>query len=159
MNVPLIAKGLFLWMALVSTAIGMLLQEVPENMREFYRFGPHNDLRIMGIAIDTTIKYVGVAMYCICNSILRNLHTDVLYAWLMNNVQDSLAEKTHYIRRHAYFVSLVHSIYYWWDWFIYINILLAQFDLFLMEMGASICTALSTTYFYLKHDPGYHPLY
>ena len=128
------AKMLLVWMIGVSAFV---LRLKPD-----YRFGPHEDLDIMGIAINTHARYAMVAVFCVVNSFIRSVETDIIHAWLINNVQD--------VRKIAYQVAIIHAMYYWWDWFIYMNILLAQFDLFLIEMLASIITTVITTRMYLQ---------
>lgn len=156
--VDLIAKGLLLWMIFVSTLIGVMLNSAPDTLLTFYRFGPQDDLAIMGIVINSNTRYAAVALFCIVNSFIRSIETDVLHAWLINSVQDRTVPKSQEVRQIAYQVAIVHSIYYWWNWFIYMNILLAQFDLFLMEMSSSILTSVITTRMYLQHEPSFQLL-
>lgn len=147
-----ISKGILAWMLFVSTLVGLLVN----SASSFYRFGPQEDLVILGIVIDTNVKYAAVASFCIVNSFIRSVESDVLHAWLINTVQDKDIPKPDH--RLAYQVSIIHSMYYWWDWFIYMNILLSQLDLFLMEMISSIITSLITTYYYLQHEPRFQLL-
>lgn len=153
-----IAKGVLVWMLFISTVVGLMLKSAPKTLLTFYRFGPQDDLIIMGIVIDTNIKYMAIALFCIINSFIRSIETDVLHAWLINNVQDKEVPKPENIRRIAYEISVIHSMYYWWDWFVYMNILLAQFDLFLLEMISSIITSIITTHMYLQFEPGFRLL-
>lgn len=136
------AKMLLVWMIAVSAFV--------LRLKPNYRFGPHEDLDIMGITINTHARYAMVAMFCIVNSFIRSVETDIIHAWLINNVQDVHIHKSQEVRKIAYQVAVIHAMYYWWDWFIYMNILLAQFDLFLIEMLASIITTVITTRMYLQ---------
>ena len=151
--VDIIAKCLLVWMLFVSTIMGIMLNSAPATLLTFYRFGPQDDLAIMGIVINNNTRYVAVSLFCIVNSLIRSIEIDVLHAWLINSVQDRTVPKSHEVRRIAYQVAIVHSIYYWWDWFIYYHILLAQLDLFLMEMMSSILTSVITTRMYLQYEP------
>lgn len=150
--VDIIAKGLFVWMVCVSTLVGLMVKTAPTP---FYRFGPQEDLDVMGIVINTNNRYAAVVLFCVVNSLIRSIETNILHAWLINAVQDRTVPKPHEVRSIAYQVAVVHSIYYWWDWFIYMNILLAQFDLFLFEMSSSILTSVITTRMYLHHEPSF----
>ncbi len=116
----------------------------------FYRFGPQKDLAIMGVAVDSNARYAVVASFCVVNSFVRSVETDVVHAWLINTVQDRSTPKTPSLREMAYRVAALHGVYYWWDWFVYMNVLLAQFDLFLLEMGSSVVASLLTTRSYLR---------
>lgn len=155
MDVDIIAKGLFLWMFFISTLVGIMLTSTTSP---FYRFGPQEDLTVMGVDINTPTRYTAVVVFCVMNSFIRSLETDVVHAWLINTVQDKTVPKTHEVRRIAYQVSIVHSMYFWWDWFIYMNVLLAQFDLFMFEMSSSILTSVITTHMYLKSEPSFEQL-
>jgi hypothetical protein len=144
-----VAKGILAWMLFVSTLVGLMVK----SASTFYRFGPQEDLVVLGIFINTNIKYAAVSLFCIANSFIRSVESDVLHAWLINTVQNKDVPKSENVRQIAYQVSIIHSMYYWWDWFIYMNILLAQLDLFLMEMTSSIITSIITTRMYLQHEP------
>ena len=148
----IVVYGILAWMCLVSTFVGLGLSSSAKNDLTFYTFGPHEKLVIMGVVIDTYAKYASVVMFCLLNSMVRSVETDILYAWLLHNVQDTSTEKTTEVKRLAYGVAVVHSTYYWWDWFVYMNILLSQCDLFLVEMAASIFTSIATTHAYLHKD-------
>lgn len=155
MIVDIIAKGLFIWMFFISTLVGIMLKSTTSS---FYRFGPQEDLTVMGVDINTPTRYTVVVVFCVVNSFIRSLVTDVVSAWLINTVQDKTVPKTQEVRRIAYQVSVVHSMYFWWDWFIDMNVLLAQFDLFIFEMSSSILTSIITTHAYLKDEPSFEQL-
>ena len=150
--IGLITKGIVAWMVCVTTLTCLMLKSAPASLLTFYRFGPQEDLIVIGIVINTSARYTALALFCIMNSLIRSVETDVLHAWLINSVQDKTVPKSHEIRGMAYQVAIIHSMYSWWDWFICMNILLAQIDLFLMEMLSSILTSLVTTRMYLQHD-------
>lgn len=151
--IGLITKGIAAWMVCVTTLTCLMLRSAPASLLTFYRFGPQEDLVVIGIVIDTGAKYTALSLFCIMNSLIRSVETDVLYAWLVNSVQDKTVPKSQEIRGMAYQVAVIHSMYNWWDWFICMNILLAQIDLFLMEMFSSVLTSVVTTRMYLQHDP------
>ena len=151
--VGLITKGIIAWMLLVSSVVCIMLDSAPDSLLTFYRFGPQEDLVVIGIVINSNTRYAIIALFCIMNSLIRSVESDIVYSWIINNVQDKSVHKTEEIRQLAYQVSIVHSIYQWWDWFIDMNILLAQIDLFLMEMLSSVFTSIITTRMYLKCEP------
>lgn len=162
-----VARGLLAWMVAITLALAVAIVREKaywsDQERSFYRFGPHADLRIMGIAIDTPWKYVVLACYCVTNAVFRDLQHNVLSPWITNTVQDEAVAKPPHVHRLAYEVSLIHAAYYWWDWYIYVNILLAQFDLVLIEVVSSLLTTAATTWMYLQttaraNDDGYDPL-
>lgn len=119
----------------------------------FYKVGPSIHLMIMGIRIDTYGKYFIVVSYCFVNSMSRTLCNNVLHSWLINQVQDETKDKKMISKRFAYEVTCSTTIYFWFDWFIYMNILLSQIDMVLIEIMADLVMSLMTTTYYL-HKSG-----
>ena len=156
MNISLISKGLLLWMGSISTFVWFMLRSTANN--PFYRFGPHDDLVVLGIVIDNYIKYGVVGGYCLVNSIVRSINLQILQPWLINEVQDKTIVKSSEVKRTAYMVSLIHSAYFWFDWYVYMNILLVQFDFFLMQLVSSMMTNVTITSMYLRIGPKYKPV-
>ena len=110
--------------------------------------GPSDNLIIFGTMINTKEKYAAIIVLSICNSALRTMNSHVLYPWIINNIQDTKNERVDVF--HANEITTVHSIYGFVDWYIYMNILLSHMDLFLLEMGVNLITALFTTRYYLQ---------
>jgi hypothetical protein len=75
-----------------------------------------------------------------------------LNPWLINNVQNINIVKPKQISGFAYEVTYVVTIYNWVDWYVYMNLLLAQVDLFLTEMFADVLMSSLTTYYYLNTE-------
>lgn len=116
----------------------------------FYNFGPNDSLIILGFKINTKLKYILIISYCFINSIFRTLYNSILHAWLINNIQDETKEKSIEMRQLAYEITCVTTIYTWFDWFIYINVLLSQIDMILVEIGADLIVSIITTTYYLR---------
>ena len=53
----------------------------------------------------------------------------------------------------AYEVTYVSTIYNWVDWYIYMNLLLAQVDMLLTEILADLIMSGLVTYYYLGSPP------
>ena len=53
----------------------------------------------------------------------------------------------------AYEVTYVSTIYNWVDWYIYMNLLLAQVDMLLTEILADLIMSGLVTYYYLGTNP------
>jgi len=124
-----------------------------ETGANYYRFGPHDDFIIIGIPINTGGKYFIAVLYCFINSLIRTSIGNILKPWLINSVQDINIVKPKQIRGFAYEVTNVITIYNWVDWYVYMNLLLAQVDLFLTEMFADVFMSVLTTYYYLNTEP------
>jgi len=118
----------------------------------FYQFGPNNNLVVFGLIIDTFPKYMIIIIYCFLNSSIRTASKDILSAYLTNSVQDVTKKKTKEIRCFAYEVTYVISIYGWIDWYIYMNLLLAQVDILMIEIVSDLIMSVMTTRYYLLHD-------
>ena len=121
----------------------------PES-KQFYTFGPNPSLVVFGLQIDTYSKYGVIVVYCFVNSLLRSAYRDILLAWQTNSVQDITKTKKKEMKCFAYEVSLVTTIYGWMDWYIYINLLLTQVDMILIEICSDLFMSFATTRYYLE---------
>lgn len=149
----LVSRIVIIWIAIIAITISSLYNNMNEIGVNYYRFGPHDNFLVIGIQINTPGKYFTVLLYCFINSLIRNTIHNILSPWLINNVQDINIVKSRQIRGFAYEVTNVVTIYTWVDWYIYMNLLLAQVDLFLTEMFADVLMSALTTYYYLNTDP------
>lgn len=113
----------------------------------FLKFGPNDHLIIFDIHINTMPKYYGIICISIVNSILRTLNTNILNSWIVNNVQDHTYNLKH---SYAYEISITHSLYVWIDFFMYMNIILNQIDLFMIELLSELVSTVIITRYYLE---------
>ena len=125
----------------VTTMSILLTKEV--TVDSFYRFGPSSTLVVLGLPINTTGMYIGVLIYCFVNTCIRNLNNQIVSPWVTNVVHDTTVSKTHVSTVLIYEIVIINIIYTWVDWYIYINLLLAQADMVIVE----ICTDLIVTGF------------
>jgi len=149
----LVSRIVIIWMSILMITIGCLYNHMNETGTNYYRIGPHDDFLVIGIKINTGGKYFLVVSCCFINSLIRNTIHNILNPWLINNVQDINIVKPKQIRGFAYEVTNIVTIYTWVDWYVYMNLLLAQVDLFLTEMLADVLMSVLTTYYYLNTDP------
>ena len=137
----------------------LIASTAKETASSFYRFGPQPDLIIIGYTIDTAEKYALVVAYALFNTVIRNLNHNVIAPWITLNIQDTtpsaIMEKQRMNRAHAYEVSIISTVYSWFDWFIYINMLLAQVDMMLIEMATDVLATSAITHWYLTAAPRY----
>lgn len=139
-----------MWMASMGLVILYISKYAILDEKSFYNFGPNDNLIILGFKINTNLKYTFVISYCFINSIFRTLYNSILHSWLINNIQDETKDKPVEIRRLAYEITCVTTIYAWFDWFIYINVLLSQIDMVLVEICADLIVSIITTTYYLR---------
>ena len=152
------SKIVFVWMIIVSSTIIGLLKYTDPTFKKFYRFGPSNNMQVLGFSIDTGWKYTLLVFYCFVNSLVRTLVHNVLSPWLINNVQDENKPISHEIKKRAYEVTVNTTVYNWFDWFIYMNILLAQIDMVIVEICADLTMSVATTFYYMKKKNTYEAM-
>ena len=148
----LVSRIVIIWIVIISITISSLYNHMNETGANYYRFGPRDDFIIIGIPINTGGKYFIAVLYCFINSLIRTSINNILKPWLINSVQDINIVKPRQIRGFAYEVTNVITIYNWVDWYVYMNLLLAQVDLFLTEMVTDVFMSVLTTYYYLNTE-------
>ena len=141
------------WMGIMTVLMCVIANE-STTRATFYRFGPQPDLVILGYTIDTATKYGIVIMYALINTVVRNLNHNVIAPWITLNIQDDAVDKRKVDKAHAYEISVVSTIYSWFDWLIYIHMLLAQVDMVIIEMSADVVASTAITYWYMEKSPG-----
>ena len=119
---------------------------------KFYRFGPHDDFLILGLSINTPLKYSILVIYEILNTFVRTIQHEVISPWIINNIQDIERKQSKYIKSIAYEITSINIIYQWVDWLIYMNMLLAQIDMVLIEILSNLIATGVTTYLYLQNN-------
>jgi hypothetical protein len=147
----IVSRIVMLWMSLIFISIGSLYKNMNDEALLFYNFGPSNNLIVFGLVIDTFPKYAIVIIYCFLSSLVRTLSRDILSAYLVNSVQDVTKKKNKQLCCFAYEVTYVTSIYTWVDWYMYMNLLLAQVDMLLTEIISDLIVSVLTTRYYLHH--------
>ena len=152
----IVSRIMIAWMIMVGTTISLLYRYANPTDVSFYRFGPSSTLIIMGFVIDRAGLYVGVISYCIINSMIRTACHDLLLPWLTHRSQDRTAFKPPGIAPLAYEITMVTAVYFWMDWFIYLNILLSQIDMLLAEIVADLMVSVLVTRYYLNYSPEIH---
>ena len=155
MNTLVVSRIISAWIILILT---ILLSYIFANTEQFtddasfYRFGPNPDLEILGIVIDTPDKYCLIVLYAILNTIIRNLDHNVIAPWITLNVQNANAQTVERIKiKKQYEISIINTIYSWFDWLIYIHMLLAQVDMFLLELTTDTIAIYFVTRWYIRN--------
>ena len=138
------------WMLTVISALGILLNQQGLLGTHIYRVGPNSDLYILGFCIDTVPKYWGIAAFCFVNAGMRTLNGEVLRPWITTQVQDISKPVEQIPRVKAYTISCIASLYGWFDFFMYMNILLTQIDMMFIEVSADMTMTLILTTYYLR---------
>jgi len=144
------SRGISCWVTAVSISLYVLVQKQNLIGTDIYRLGPNSDLYILGFCIDSYEKYSLVAVFCFVNSGIRTMNNEILRPWITNQVQD-ISKPVEISNIDAYEISCVSCIYIWFD-FSCMNILLAQIDMMLIEVGADLIMTVILTTFYLNRS-------
>lgn len=118
--------------------------------KPFFVMGPSKQFMVLGILINSPLRYSLLVTYCVVNSCMRGLYNNVIHAWLVNVVQDPTVKKKKSMKLFAYYAGILGSVYLWLDWVMTLNILLAQIDMVLAELAADLVVVFVTTSHYLK---------
>ena len=143
------------WMAIMT---GILACIVVGSESSFFRFGPSDDLEILGVIINTNSRYALVVSYSVVNTIVRNLNHNRIAPWIVLNIQNTEIDRRSINQSVAYEVSICSTLYTWFDYLIYISLLLAQFDLFLIETFTDVIGTVISTRWYLQPTHPYTQL-
>ena len=158
MNTLVISRIIIGWIMAISIFIGCTITK-EGTIDKFYRIGPNENLIILGITIDTMGKYMCLVLYALVNTVIRNMNHNIISPWITLNIQDDREEakekKKLLNKKMAYEISLSSTFYTWFDWLIYINLLLAQIDMVIIECLTDILVTVGITYVYINNIPLY----
>lgn len=147
------SRIIFIWMCTIIIFIFLYITSNKGTVTLF-KIGPNSELFILHIAIDTTAKYITVVSFCFVNSIFRSLNHNILQPFIINEIQDvSKNNITNF--GFCYELSCNSAIYVWFDFFMYMNILMSQIDLLLVEVIADVIITVIITKYYLNKKFNY----
>jgi len=148
-RVRLTIRILQAWTASIVIALGVLLQKVTA-FKNFYQFGPSENLVILGLVVDNYYLYTGVVFYSFFNTVLRNLNNQVVCAWITLVVHDTTISKEYISSLYIYEITLMSAIYTYIDWFIYLNLVFSQLDIVLIEFAGELFITYIVTRMYIN---------
>lgn len=149
MRVDIIGRGILAWMFTCSIVLVSIIIKSTQN--PFFQLGPNSQLSILHISVDTYPKYLIVILYTACSTVVRTLQQEVLTPWIIQNIQND-RPKSILANKIAYEITTIEVVYRWFDWFMYMNILLAQVDMMIVEILGNILACWATTYIYLSSN-------
>ena len=115
-----------------------------------FQIGPNENLIIFGVVIDTATKYLAMVSFCFVNSGIRTLNHNILQPFIINVIQDK-ENKMAITYKQSYELSFVYTIYNWFDFFMYMNILMSQIDMLFIEITADLIITFVLTTDYVKN--------
>jgi len=140
------------WTGFIAVMIVLFNAETDDD---FYRWGPNDTLMVFGCPIDTWPRYLCIVAYSFVNTGCRTLQHNVVHPFLLLNVQDNTLEGMERKRRirkwDAYELSLFFAVYGWFDWFIYIHLLLVQIDMVVIEALTDVVVTAALTWWYMQY--------
>jgi hypothetical protein len=103
---------------------------------KFYNIGINNDLIFCGYIVNNYYIYTIIITYIIINSIIRSCVNNML----LNN-------------KSSYKITIITTLYEWYDWYINVNLLLTQIDLFIYDLFTNIVISnLIVKYYLTQHN-------
>lgn len=147
-------KVLLVWGGACSLFLSVAVSVASDNSStKFFTFGPREDLIILDVKINTGWRYSVVIFYTIMSTVARTVLQEIVSPWLIQSVQND-KPKDAYTRRHAQEVAVGECLYRWFDWFMYMHILMAQIDMMIVELVGNLVAVVYTTRMYMKpKDP------
>ena len=145
-----VSYGLMVWVSVCTFCLFAFVHGGSSNS-DFFRIGPSESLVIFGIKVDTGGRYVVVLFYTAVSTIVRTLQQEVISPWIIQNVQNEKAKSEHTCK-HGYAIVTIDVLYRWFDWYMYMNILLAQVDMMVVELTGNVLASLYMTKVYLRHS-------
>lgn len=147
MNVGTVSNGILAWMVLVSGFLFLCVRD--DRNPTFFRVGPHPDLQIFHMPVDTTWKYAAVVVYTCGSTLVRTMQQEVVRPWVIQEIQNESPRPPH-VMALSYPVIAIETMYVWFDWLLCLNVLMAQIDLMLIEMIGNVAITMYTTRLYLE---------
>lgn len=127
MNILLVSRIIATWSLCIGTGL---------ITNASFTMGPGPKFIILGITIDTIQKYGMLCLYVILNIIIRNMNFNIISPWLIQNVQNT--NPIQMSQSQIYQIAMCFTLYGWVDSIIYINVILSQFDIVLLEIITDI---------------------
>jgi len=91
-------------------------------------------------------------VYATINTFIRTIQHEFSSPWIIINIQDIERKQTIKNRNISYEVTCVNTIYQLIDWLLYMNMLLAQIDMVIIEIVTNLIATNITTFIYLRSN-------
>lgn len=146
-------KALLAWAATCSLFLGIAVSVAGGGSEtRFFAVGPRDDLVILDIKINTFGRYAVVIMYTVISTVARTVLQEIVGPWLIQSVQND-KPKDEYTKKWAQEVAFGECVYRWFDWFMYMHILMAQVDMMVVELIGNLVAVFYTTRMYMRPKP------
>jgi hypothetical protein len=137
------------WTVTILISLIVLLKK-GTAFKDFYQFGPSDNLIILGLVVDNYTLYIGIILYSFLNTVIRNTNNQVVCAWITLVVHNITIPKDNIPQLYIYEITLMSAIYTYIDWFIYLNLVFSQIDIILIELAGELFITFMVTRMYLE---------
>ena len=141
-------KLLLAWSGLCLACLSLALGN-SNDTGGFFSYGPSDNLVILNIVINTPFRYFIIILYTIISTVARTVLQEIVSPWIIQTIQND-KPKDEYTLKHAQEIALGECFYRWFDWFMYMHILLAQIDMMIVELVGNLMAVMYTTRMYIK---------
>ena len=121
----------------------------------FFRFGPSESLKFMGIQIDTYQEWALLMIYCATDTLIKSFSHDAIVPWLMNTLADPKCKDLPYSKATCMAVTEIYFCYVHFSHVIRVFLSLTQLDFVMIaalaDMGMKIWSY--SNYMALKSQP------
>lgn len=151
-NIELVtSKIILIWMVIIISYMYTFLN------KDVFHIGPNNNLIVLHIVIDTPFKYLCIITFSFFNSIVRSLNHNILQSWITNTLQDNEKNNTNSTisKNMSYEIACISCIYNWFDFYMYMHILMSQIDLLFIEISGDIIMTIIITKYYIEKKNEY----
>lgn len=131
----------------VVSLIGCIVVVILTSSGDYFRFGYSDNLVVMGIKIDTAIKYLLLCLAIVIIKTFTQYRQSIVYPWIQNTIYDhKTTEMSEWSIISAQYVAnsnyIADSLFY----IFLINVYISQFDIALL-----MCIVVELTNLYTIH--------
>ncbi len=121
----------------------------------FFRFGPSENLKFMGIVIDSYSEWTCLAIYCAVDTMIKSFSHDSLIPWVNNVITDEKCKQLPYSKAVCMAVIEIYFCYVHFSHVIRMFLTLSQCDFILISALADIGMKLYSydVYMNMKTQP------
>lgn len=150
MNIILYTRVIIIWVFFIGIITSII--NINGKTNTYIKFGPQENLFIVGIQINNYNLYFCVVFYCIFNTILRTINTGILSPYIINYIQDiHRSENIEEVKRYGYEIVIINILFIWFDWVTSLIIIFTQFDFMLYQLICEIIISIITTHYYINN--------
>ena len=111
--------------------------------------GPNIKLIVLGIQLNTYIKYILFIFYICFNTIIRNINNEIVRPYIILNIQNkNNLNLINYSK--GYRIIVISNIYGWFDWYLNVNLFFTQIDIVIFNIISDILSQIVICRYYLK---------